>query len=83
MENQKCNLPHGRGVGGSSILNYLIYTRGNRRDFDNWEKAGISGWSYKDVLPFFKKSEKSTLNYSSRDSHGKEGELPVEDIPYR
>ncbi|GAB0100505.1 hypothetical protein DMENIID0001_165550 [Sergentomyia squamirostris] len=52
-----CNWPKGRVVGGTSVLNFLVYNRGHQRDFDNWEQAGNVGWSYRDVLPYFKKLE--------------------------
>ena len=49
----------GKALGGSSILNFLLYVRGNKYDYDNWAALGNDGWSYNDVLPFFKKSEKN------------------------
>lgn len=49
MENQQCLFPRGKVMGGSSFLNYMIYTRGNPNDYDEWAKMGAIGWSYKDV----------------------------------
>ncbi|XP_055679234.1 glucose dehydrogenase [FAD, quinone] [Lutzomyia longipalpis] len=52
-----CNWPKGRVMGGTSVLNYLVFNRGHRKDFDGWAAAGNTGWSYNDVLPYFKKLE--------------------------
>ena len=49
--------PRGRVLGGSSSINGMIYVRGHRRDFDEWRQLGCTGWSYQDVLPYFKRSE--------------------------
>ena len=49
--------PRGRILGGSSSINGLIYIRGQHADYDGWERLGAKGWSYADVLPFFRKSE--------------------------
>mmetsp|Transcript_11872 Transcript_11872/g.27839 ORF Transcript_11872/g.27839 Transcript_11872/m.27839 type:complete len:599 (-) Transcript_11872:120-1916(-) len=54
MENQRMKIPHGKALGGSTSINYMAYVRGHPGDYDSW---GFSGWSYKDVLPYFKKSE--------------------------
>jgi choline dehydrogenase len=50
-------LPRGRMLGGSSSMNAMVYTRGNKADYDGWAAAGAEGWSYRDVLPYFKRSE--------------------------
>ena len=70
--------PRGRVLGGSSSINGLLYIRGQRADYDDWEALGARGWSYADVLPFFKRSEK----YSGGETpyHGASGELGVSDL---
>ena len=50
-------MPRGKMLGGSSGINYMAYVRGHPGDFDAWAKGGATGWSYRDVLPYFKKSE--------------------------
>ncbi|XP_055590131.1 glucose dehydrogenase [FAD, quinone]-like [Uranotaenia lowii] len=57
-----CSLPRGRGLGGSSLLNYMVYTRGHYRDYDEWAEAGNYGWSYEDVNQYFEKGEESYIN---------------------
>lgn len=70
-------------LGGTSSINGLIYLRGSRKDYDNWEKMGNKGWSYKDVLPFFKKSE-NNLQINNMDSgyHNQGGPLSVAQLNY-
>jgi choline dehydrogenase-like flavoprotein len=68
--------PRGKVLGGSSAINAMIYARGHRWDYDNWASLGNTGWSYEDVLPYFRKSEN---NEDHRDSpyHGVGGPLNV------
>ena len=54
---QKVAIPRGRGLGGSSSINFMVYTRGSRHDYDNWADNGCPGWGYADVLPYFLKAE--------------------------
>ncbi|MBB5224211.1 choline dehydrogenase [Amaricoccus macauensis] len=51
-------LPRGRVLGGSSTINGTVYVRGHPRDFDEWRQLGLDGWSYADVLPYFKRSQR-------------------------
>ena len=54
---RKITCPRGKGLGGSSSINGMVYVRGNACDFDEWETQGALGWSYKECLPYFKRSE--------------------------
>jgi len=57
LENRKLWWPRGRGLGGSSSINGMIYIRGHARDYDTWRQMGLEGWGYSDVLPYFKRNE--------------------------
>src|SRR5262245_24563655 len=57
LTDRRMMMPRGKMLGGSSGMNYMAYVRGHPRDFDAWAEAGAIGWSYEDVLPYFKKSE--------------------------
>ncbi|XP_063884863.1 glucose dehydrogenase [FAD, quinone]-like [Scylla paramamosain] len=76
-----CHMPVGRVLGGSSTLNWMMYVRGNRRDFDNWEAMGNPGWSYAEVLHYFRKSENylGTRHQATLEFHGRGGPLTVDD----
>ena len=67
--------PRGKVLGGSSALNGMIYIRGAKSDFDNWAYNGAAGWSYRDVLPYFKRSE--DFEDGPGEYHGVGGPLPV------
>ena len=58
LNNRRLNCPRGKGLGGSSSINGLVYVRGNALDFERWkEEEGATGWGYADVLPYFKRAE--------------------------
>lgn len=79
--NRRMLLPRGRGLGGSSNINGLLYVRGQHADFDRWSNLGAVGWSWKDVAPYFHMSE--TYASSSNELRGKNGPLRVEDTAHR
>lgn len=84
MDNGQCNWPRGKVVGGSSVLNYMIYTRGNRRDYNHWAALGNTGWSFEDVLPYFKKIENFTVpGYENSPYHSNDGYLQVSYAPFK
>ncbi len=67
--------PRGKGWGGSSSINGMIYIRGHARDYDHWRQMGCEGWSFADVLPYFKRAEHN--ENGGDDFHGGEGPLRV------
>jgi choline dehydrogenase len=67
--------PRGKGLGGSSAINGMIYIRGHARDYDQWRQMGLSGWSYAEVLPYFKRSE--AIDTGEDAYHGGGGPLRV------
>ena len=67
--------PRGKGLGGSSAINAMVYIRGHRADYDHWASLGNSGWAYSDVLPYFKRSE-NNADFDG-EYHGKGGPLAV------
>jgi choline dehydrogenase len=70
--------PRGRIVGGSSSINGLIFIRGQHEDFDDWAQLGAAGWSYRDVLPDFKRLER--YEGGASEYHGASGELGVSEL---
>ncbi len=72
--------PRGKVLGGSSSINGTIYIRGHRKDFDDWAQAGARGWSYREVLPYFKRAESNDLG--ACEFHGADGPLSVQHARY-
>lgn len=77
LDNREIWYPQGRTLGGSSSINAMIYIRCQKEDYDNWASLGNKGWSYKDVLPYFKKSEDNSR--PADPFHGQGGPLWVSD----
>ena len=67
--------PRGRTLGGSSAINAMMYIRGNRWDYDHWERLGNDGWSYDELLPSFKRSER--FEDGESEFHGADGPLAI------
>ena len=67
--------PRGRVLGGSSSINGMVYIRGHARDYDSWAQAGLTGWGYADILPYFKRAEGHLLGGDAY--HGRKGPLAV------
>jgi choline dehydrogenase len=78
MHNRRIAWPRGKTLGGSSSINGLIYIRGQRQDFDLWRQLGNAGWSYDDVLPYFRKAENQ--EHGGSEFHGADGPLGVSDL---
>ncbi|KAG5897963.1 hypothetical protein JTB14_013537 [Gonioctena quinquepunctata] len=79
---RKCDFPRGLGMGGTTLMNGLVYSRGHPEDFNRWADMGNDGWSYEEVLPYFMKTE--DFHKTDEDApvderyHGFGGYLPVE-----
>ncbi|XP_077557581.1 glucose dehydrogenase [FAD, quinone]-like [Haemaphysalis longicornis] len=78
MVNKRCLWARGLALGGSSSINFMFYTRGNKRDYDNWQSDfGAFNWSYEDVLPHFRNIETSYVPDHDGEYRGTTGEMPV------
>ena len=75
LNGRSLNYPRGKAIGGSSSINAMIYMRGQAADYDHWRQLGLAGWSWNDVLPFFKKHENHFMG--ENDAHAVGGELDV------
>lgn len=78
IANRQMDCPRGRVIGGSSSINGLIWIRGQAEDFDDWDRLGAKGWSYRDVLPFFRSVE--TYDGAPSQLRGAHGPLKVSDL---
>ena len=81
LDGRRIDLPRGRALGGSSIINYCLYVRGNRGDYDHWAQLGNRGWDYDSVLPYFRRAEANATLVDR--FHGADGPLGVESFSQR
>ena len=79
MDERKMSWPRGKVLGGCSSINGMVYIRGQREDYDHWSTLGNVGWSYDEVLPYFKRSEHKAEG--GNEFHGYGGPLWVEEVP--
>src|SRR5688572_17830386 len=75
LHGRRLGIPRGRTLGGTSSVNAMIAVRGNRRDFDDWAAPGLPGWSFAEVLPYFRKLEASWRGAS--EWHGDDGPVRI------
>ncbi|BCQ23073.1 GMC family oxidoreductase N-terminal domain-containing protein [Caballeronia sp. NK8] len=82
LNHRKSFQPRGRGLGGSSSINGMVYIRGHRSDYDRWAQLGCRGWSSEDLLPYFRRAEANVRLPDGRDDawHGAKGPLHVSDL---
>ena len=78
MEHRRGYQPRGKTLGGSSAINAMLYVRGHKWDYDHWAELGNNGWSYSDILPYFKKAEHNEM--FNDEFHGQNGPLNVSKI---
>ena len=81
MHGRRLPVPRGKLLGGSSSINGMIHIRGHQLDFDDWARAGCTGWSWAEVLPYFRRSESHWRGAS--DHHGGDGPLHVREVDTR
>lgn len=80
LANRRLWWPRGKVLGGSSSINAMCYVRGHPRDYDEWAALGCPGWSFAEVLPYFRKAESNARGGDA--FHGADGPLSVEDLRY-
>ena len=79
LNNRIMNMPRGKVLGGTSAINGMLYVRGQAQDYDGWAQAGNKGWSFEEVLPYFKKSVQTDFGQLRHDEgfHGELGDLHI------
>jgi choline dehydrogenase len=80
-QGRRIAVPRGKGLGGSTLINGMIYVRGQPQDYDGWAQAGCTGWGFADVLPYFRKIE--DWDGTSEDQRGRGGPLPLTEVKER
>jgi choline dehydrogenase-like flavoprotein len=81
LNGRRIPVPRGRGLGGSALINGMVYFRGHPRDYDDWSHGGATGWSYREVLPYFRKSENNE-NFPASIFHGRGGPMNVRSVTH-
>jgi choline dehydrogenase-like flavoprotein len=81
LNGRRIGVPRGRGVGGSWLLNGMVWFRGHPRDYDDWAAAGAHGWSHREVLPYFRRTEHNE-DFGTSPFHGHGGEINVRTVTH-
>jgi choline dehydrogenase len=76
LNNRRISFPRGRGLGGSGLINGMVYFRGHPHDYDDWAAAGATGWSFREVLPYFRRSE-DNKDFGDSEFHGSGGAMHI------
>ena len=79
LNGRRIGVPRGKGLGGSALINGMVYFRGHPRDYDDWSRSGATGWSYREVLPYFCKSEHNE-DFGDTIYHGSGGPMNVRSV---
>ena len=79
LNGRRIGVPRGKGLGGSALINGMVYFRGHPRDYDDWSQSGATGWSYREVLPYFCKSEHNE-DFGDTIYHGSGGPMNVRSV---
>jgi len=81
LNHRRLGFPRGRGLGGSGLINGMVYFRGHPRDYEDWARAGATGWSFQEVLPYFRRSEVN-LDFGDGEFHGRGGPMQVRRVTH-